>query len=69
MFGVCSRKTRVSMLISPGVQWRPRRRQLTPTFHYDILKDFVDVFSGQAQVMCNLLVDDAVAGREIDLHS
>ena len=30
------------LLISKPDKWRPRRKLLTPTFHYDILKDFVE---------------------------
>lgn len=30
-------------LFSQPDKWKPRRKLLTPTFHYDILKDFVEV--------------------------
>uniref|UniRef100_A0AC35TK99 Cytochrome P450 n=1 Tax=Rhabditophanes sp. KR3021 TaxID=114890 RepID=A0AC35TK99_9BILA len=39
------------LLISKPEKWRPRRKLLTPTFHYDILKDFVYVFNKHAKVL------------------
>ncbi|CAI4222863.1 unnamed protein product [Auanema sp. JU1783] len=33
------------LLISEPKKWRGRRKLLTPTFHYDILKDFVEVYN------------------------
>lgn len=35
-------------LFSAYEQWKPRRKLLTPTFHYDILRNFVHVFNAQA---------------------
>lgn len=49
-------------------KWRPRRKLLTPTFHYDILKDFVDVFNRQAQILIQRL--QLVANTEsVGTHS
>uniref|UniRef100_A0A0N5A8Z2 Cytochrome P450 n=1 Tax=Syphacia muris TaxID=451379 RepID=A0A0N5A8Z2_9BILA len=33
------------LLINTPENWRPRRKLLTPAFHYDILKDFVEVYN------------------------
>lgn len=38
-------------LFSKKDRWRPKRKLLTPTFHYDILKDFVPVFNEQAKIL------------------
>jgi cytochrome P450 family 4 subfamily V len=43
------------LLTSYADKWRPRRKLLTPTFHYDILKDFVDIFNQQSKVMVDKL--------------
>lgn len=40
------------LLISKPNKWRPRRKLLTPTFHYDILKDFVQVFNRHGRTLC-----------------
>lgn len=38
----------------PGT-WRSRRKLLTPTFHYEILKSFVHVFNYQSEILINQL--------------
>ncbi|ULT96287.1 hypothetical protein L5515_011816 [Caenorhabditis briggsae] len=40
-----------SILTSRKDQWRPKRKLLTPTFHYDILKDFLPIFNEQSKIM------------------
>ncbi|CAJ0929720.1 unnamed protein product, partial [Mesorhabditis belari] len=39
------------LLISDPNKWRPRRKLLTPTFHYDILKDFVEVYNRHSRTL------------------
>uniref|UniRef100_A0A915AGJ0 Uncharacterized protein n=1 Tax=Parascaris univalens TaxID=6257 RepID=A0A915AGJ0_PARUN len=39
------------LLISKPKKWRPRRKLLTPTFHYDILKDFVGIYNKHARTL------------------
>jgi len=45
----------LGLLTSYAEKWRPRRKLLTPTFHHDILKDFVEIFNQQARVMTGKL--------------
>ena len=40
------------LLISEGKKWARNRRLLTPSFHFDILKPYQEVFSNCATVMC-----------------
>lgn len=38
------------LLLSTGKKWHQRRRIITPTFHFKILEQFVDVMEKQGQV-------------------
>lgn len=54
-------------LCSYAERWRPRRKLLTPTFHYDILKDFVDVYNQQAKILIRKIEDKADKGP-VDIY-
>ncbi|CAD5226750.1 unnamed protein product [Bursaphelenchus xylophilus] len=43
------------LLTSVYEQWKPRRKLLTPTFHYDILRNFVHVFNDQSRILVQQL--------------
>uniref|UniRef100_A0A0R3RLW7 Cytochrome P450 n=1 Tax=Elaeophora elaphi TaxID=1147741 RepID=A0A0R3RLW7_9BILA len=43
------------LLISEPKKWRTRRKLLTPTFHYGILKDFVDVYNKHGRTLLRKL--------------
>lgn len=49
------------LLTSKPDKWRPRRKLLTPTFHYDILKDFVQVYNRHAKTLVSKF--DALAEK------
>ena len=36
---------------SNGSKWKTRRRLITPTFHFRILNDFIQVFDEQAGIL------------------
>ena len=55
------------LLTSSGQRWRTQRKLLTPSFHFRILKDFLEVMNDQVDVQVQKLgkvvaddVEDAV---------
>ena len=44
-------------LKSHGEKWSKRRRLITPTFHFEILNDFLLVMNEQAEILTNILAD------------
>jgi len=45
----------LGLLTSTGDKWRSRRKLITPTFHFRILEEFLEVFNEQANILTSLL--------------
>lgn len=50
------------LLLSDGSKWRARRKLITPTFHFRILNDFIQVFEEQAVILVQSLKSKASKG-------
>ncbi|KAK6043303.1 hypothetical protein COOONC_19191 [Cooperia oncophora] len=48
-------------------KWRPRRKLLTPTFHYEILKDFVEVYNRHGRTLLGKFLKHADGGQYEDI--
>ncbi|KAK9708542.1 Cytochrome P450 [Popillia japonica] len=56
-----------SLLISSGDKWRKQKTMVTPAFHLNILKTFIDVFNSQADVFVEKLLEESHKGN-VDIY-
>ncbi|GMS93173.1 hypothetical protein PENTCL1PPCAC_15348, partial [Pristionchus entomophagus] len=55
------------LLTSTSKKWHSRRKIITPTFHFSILKGYRDVFVTQGRIFVDQVEAVADSGRETDL--
>lgn len=55
------------LLTSKGERWFKHRKLITPTFHFNILDGFCDVFSEQGAIMAQRLDPYADTGKAVDI--
>ncbi|XP_055914755.1 cytochrome P450 4d8-like [Eupeodes corollae] len=58
----------VGLLMSDGRKWFSRRKIITPTFHFQILERFVEIFEQQSDVLVKQLEKHCQTGKEFDVH-
>ena len=56
------------LLTSSGNKWKSRRRAITPTFHFAILKEFVCIFEKQSKQLVEKFREIANTGEAIDVQ-
>ncbi|XP_065091256.1 cytochrome P450 4d1-like [Ochlerotatus camptorhynchus] len=54
------------LLTSTGRKWHSRRKIITPTFHFKILEQFVDIFDQQSNIFVQQLKSVAASGEDFD---
>nr|AHL88989.1 cytochrome p450 4V23 [Brachionus koreanus] len=55
------------LLTSYGEKWANRRRLITPTFHFEILNDFLHVMNEQTDILIQILIKLVKEGQEINI--
>ncbi|XP_065364515.1 cytochrome P450 4d2-like [Calliphora vicina] len=55
------------LLMSTGKKWHSRRKIITPTFHFKILEEFVEIFDQQSAVMVKKLYEKADGKTAINI--
>lgn len=55
------------LLISDGDKWNVRRKIITPSFHFDILNDFLGVMNENVETCLKNLKKYSESGEELDI--
>lgn len=58
---------RTGLLTSDGEKWFQRRKIITPSFHFSILEQFVDVMDKQSNIFVNKL-QPLLGKRDVNIH-
>ncbi|XP_005180618.3 cytochrome P450 4d8 isoform X2 [Musca domestica] len=58
----------VGLLMSTGKKWHSRRKIITPTFHFKILEEFLEIFDRQASVALHFLAKRADGRTAFDAY-
>lgn len=56
------------LLTSKGQKWKTHRRIITPTFHFKILEEFIDVFNSNGEILCNKLLKERSGKGPFDVY-
>ncbi|XP_037819762.1 cytochrome P450 4d8 [Lucilia sericata] len=67
-YGILHQWLGVGLLMSDGRKWHSRRKIITPTFHFKILQQFVEVFDQQAGVLVQCLAKNLDGKKAFDVY-
>uniref|UniRef100_A0A915D208 Cytochrome P450 n=1 Tax=Ditylenchus dipsaci TaxID=166011 RepID=A0A915D208_9BILA len=56
------------LLLSDGAEWKAQRAMLTPTFHFTILNDFMQIFNRQTKILLEKMQEHADNGKMVDIY-
>lgn len=56
------------LLLASGKKWLSRRRIITPTFHFKILEEFVEVFDRNSTILVDLLKRETESDKSVDIY-
>jgi cytochrome P450 len=54
-------------LSSDGEKWYKRRKMITPTFHFEILRNHYKIMDEQARVLVQILSDETQKEKTVEL--
>lgn len=67
-YGILHQWLGVGLLLSDGKKWHLRRKIITPTLHFKILEQFLEVFDRQSSVMLDCLEERAKLEQAFDIY-
>nr|ACL80141.1 cytochrome P450 family 4 [Azumapecten farreri] len=59
---------RDGLLISDGKKWERNRRLLTPAFHFDVLKPYVQIYNNVFSIFLDKLEKATSGGRSVEIY-
>ncbi|XP_053957260.1 probable cytochrome P450 4d14 [Anastrepha ludens] len=68
LYGLLDSWLKEGLLLSNGPKWHSRRKTITPTFHFKILEEFVQVFEQQSNIMMDALKEKADGETVVNLY-
>jgi cytochrome P450 family 4 len=57
------------LLLSSGKKWFNKRKIITPTFHFKILEQFVEVFNRKSDILVDKLAGRADLNEEFNIYA
>ncbi|CEF71381.1 Cytochrome P450 4V2 [Strongyloides ratti] len=66
-YSIFTQWLKTGLLTSWGNKWKSRRRLLTPTFHFNILKEFMNVFNNESKILIKELSKSYKKDIEFDV--